>query len=125
MPILFVDKDFLNGAGITVLKTDAPYVVDKLDTHKMNLWNEALTFLGISNANTEKRERLITDEVKANEQLVEMSANTMLLKRKEAATMINKLFPALNVTVEMKTLTNENEGGGDDGEIYNGTWNAD
>lgn len=101
-PVLFVDKELLAGDPLKVMNTSAPYVVDKLDTHKMNLWNEALTFLGINNANTEKRERLITDEVKANEQLVTMSANTMLKKRKEAAETINKVFPGLDVGVELK-----------------------
>ena len=101
-PVLFVDKELLAGDPLKVMNTSAPYVVDKLDTHKMNLWNEALTFLGINNANTEKRERLITDEVKANEQLITMSANTMLKKRKEAAETINKVFPGLAVGVELK-----------------------
>lgn len=101
-PVLFVDKELLAGDPLKVMNTSAPYVVDKLDTHKMNLWNEALTFLGINNANTEKRERLITDEVKANEQLVTMSANTMLKKRKEAAETINRVFPGLDVGVELK-----------------------
>ena len=122
-PVLFLDKDMLSGLGINVLKTDAPYVVDKLDTHKMNLWNEALTFLGINNTNTEKRERLITDEVQANEQMVQMSANTMLNKRKFACEQINKLFPELSVSVEMKSFNEE--GGFEDGEVYNGIGNAD
>ena len=122
-PVLFLDKDMLAGAGISVLNTDAPYVVDKLDTHKMNLWNDALTFLGISNANTEKKERLITDEVKANDQLIQMSANVMLLKRQQAATEINKLFPDLRVTVDLKSTQalepDEDTEDTDDGEVYN------
>lgn len=122
-PVLFLDKDMLAGAGISVLNTDAPYVVDKLDTHKMNLWNDALTFLGISNANTEKKERLITDEVKANDQLIQMSANVMLLKRQQAAAEINKLFPDLRVTVDLKSTQalepEEDTEDTDDGEVYN------
>lgn len=122
-PVLFLDKDMLAGEGISVLNTDAPYVVDKLDTHKMNLWNDALTFLGISNANTEKKERLITDEVKANDQLIQMSANVMLLKRQQAAAEINKLFPDLRVTVDLKSTQalepEEDTEDTDDGEVYN------
>ncbi len=102
-PVLFFDKAIMNADSLKVLKTDAPYVVDKLDTHKMNLWNEALTYIGINNANTDKKERLITDEVNANEQLIKMSANTMLITRQKAAIEINKMF-GLNVSVSLKSF---------------------
>lgn len=100
-PVLFVDSNQISMDTLKALKTDAPYIVDKLDTHKMNLWNEALTFMGINNTNTEKKERLITNEVDANEQLVKMSANVMLKTRQQAADLINKMFD-LNVTVNIK-----------------------
>ena len=126
-PVLFVDSNQISMDTLKAIKTDAPYLVDKLDTHKMNLWNEALSFLGINNANTNKRERLISNEVEANTQLVKMSANTLLKTRKDAVTLINKMF-GLSVSVEMKTfdddvtesaLPNENktdETGGDESE---------
>ena len=61
-PFIFATKNLDIGKGITVMKTDAPYVADKLYDLKTNLWNEALTYLGISNTNTNKKERMITDE---------------------------------------------------------------
>lgn len=41
----------------------APYVADKIDEYKANLWNEFLGAIGISNININKKERLIKDEV--------------------------------------------------------------
>ena len=62
-PFIFGNKQFDISNKLNVLKTDAPYLVDKLELHKHEIWNEALTYLGIDNANTDKKERLITDEV--------------------------------------------------------------
>lgn len=84
-----------------VLKTDAPYLGDKLMVYKHNIWNEALTFLGIKNTNTDKRERLNSDEVNANNQLVTFSAETMLASRKEACQKINQMY-GLNIDVRLR-----------------------
>lgn len=103
VPVILADKATFSPDSVKAINTEAPYIVDKLDTHKMNLWNEALTFLGINNANTEKRERLITDEVTANQQHVKLSAHAMLLTRQEAVSKINKLF-GLQISVKLKSF---------------------
>lgn len=84
--------DSFNKEGLGVLKTDAPYLVDKLIADKNKLWNEAMTFLGISNANTEKKERMITDEVEANDGQIAMSAEIGLSARRQACEVINRMF---------------------------------
>lgn len=61
-PFIFGDKN-LDLNGMTVMKTDAPFIADKVRQEKNQTWNEALTYMGISNANTTKKERLVTDEV--------------------------------------------------------------
>jgi hypothetical protein len=101
IPFIFGDKA-LDVDNIKVLKTDAPFITDKLMIYKHDLWNDALTFLGIDNANTDKKERLITDEVESNNQHISMAAETMLKTRQIAAAEINKMFPGLNVTVKIK-----------------------
>ena len=90
-PVIFADKQ-LNPNAITVLKTDAPYVADKLYTLKTQKWNEALTYLGISNVNITKRERLITDEVARNQGGTIASRYSRLESRRQACKQINEMF---------------------------------
>ena len=90
-PVIYGDKN-LNTKGLTVLKTDAPYVADKLYALKMQIWNEALTYLGISNINVQKKERLITDEVTRNQGGTIASRYSRLQSRREAVEKINAMF---------------------------------
>jgi len=90
-PVIYGDKQ-LNPNALTVLKTDAPYVADKLYTLKTQKWNEALTYLGISNVNITKRERLITDEVTRNQGGTIASRYSRLESRRKACKMINNMF---------------------------------
>ena len=90
-PFIFGDSA-LNTNGVKVLKTDAPYVADRLYTLKTQIWNEALTHLGISNINITKKERLITDEVTRNQGSTIASRYSRLEARREACKAINKMF---------------------------------
>lgn len=84
VPVIIADKS-LDPDAFTVLKTDAPFVADKLSDQKAIIWGEFLTFIGINNVGMEKRERLTNDEVNANNQHIDMQAQTGLLTRQEAA----------------------------------------
>ena len=99
-PVVFGDKN-LNSKGISVLKTDAPYVADKLYTLKTQIWNEALTYLGISNINVQKKERLISDEVTRNQGGIVASRYSRLQSRREAVEKINTMF-GLNIEVNYR-----------------------
>lgn len=90
-PFIFGDKN-LNPNAIKTLKTDAPYVADKLYQLKTQIWNEALTYLGISNINITKKERLITDEVTRNQGGTIASRYSRLEARRNACREINKMF---------------------------------
>lgn len=99
-PFIFGDKA-LNTNGLKVLKTDAPFVADKLYELKTQIWNEALTYLGISNTNIMKKERMISDEVQRNQGGVIASRYSRLDSRKQACKKINEMFN-LNISVDYR-----------------------
>lgn len=99
-PFIFGDKN-LDLSGIKTLDTTSPYVADKLYELKTQYWNEALTYLGISNVNTVKKERMITDEVQRNLGGTIASRYSRLFMRQQACEQINKMF-GLNISVDYR-----------------------
>ena len=99
-PYIFGTKG-LDASGLKVLKTDAPYVADKLYQLKSQYWNEALTYLGISNTNVTKKERMISDEVMRNMGGVIASRYSRLESRRQAVEQINEMF-GLNIEVDYR-----------------------
>lgn len=99
-PFIFGDKN-LDLNGIKAISTGAPYVADSLYGLKTQIWNEALTYLGISNVNTVKKERLISDEVQRNLGGTIASRYSRLQSRKDAVKKINKMFNT-NIEVEYR-----------------------
>lgn len=99
-PVIFGDKNY-GEFSMEVLKTDSPIVFDKLQVQKHQVMNEFLTYLGINNANMDKKERLVDDEVQANNEEVESFFNSMLKAREQACKEINELF-GLNISVEKR-----------------------
>lgn len=99
-PVIIGDKA-LDPNVFRVLKTDAPYVADKLYQLKTQIWNEALTYLGISNTNTVKKERMISDEVIRNMGGTIASRYSRLESRRIACEQINKKF-GLDIWVDYR-----------------------
>ena len=99
-PFIFGSKG-LDANGIKVLQTGAPYVADKLYELKTQIWNEALTYLGISNINTVKKERMITDEVTRNQGGTVASRYSRLESRRQACKQINEMF-GLDIWVDYR-----------------------
>lgn len=95
-PFIFGDSS-LDVKGFQVLKTDAPFVADKIRQEKTQTWNEALTYLGISNTNVTKKERLISDEVIRSQGGTIASRYSRLEMRRHACREINNMFPELDV----------------------------
>lgn len=100
MPAIFADNN-IDINGIKVISTQAPYVADKLYQLKNQIWNEALTYLGISNLNINKQERLITDEVSSSQGSTISSRYSRLECRKQAVEKINEMF-GLNIEVDYR-----------------------
>ena len=99
-PFIFASKG-LDANGLKVLQTGAPYVADKLYELKTQIWNEALTYLGISNINVVKKERMITDEVTQNQGGTVASRYSRLESRRQACKQINEMF-GLDIWVDYR-----------------------
>lgn len=99
-PVIFADKN-LDINGLKVFTTDAPYVSDKLYSLKTQYFNEALTYLGISNVSFEKKERLVSDEVSRQQGGTIASRYSRLEMRRKACDKINKMF-GLNIEVDYR-----------------------
>lgn len=99
-PFIFGDKN-LDLNALKSLNTGAPYVADKIYQLKTQIWNEALTYLGISNINIQKKERLITDEVTRNQGGTIASRFSRLQARRDAVKKINDMF-GTNISVDYR-----------------------
>lgn len=110
--IIWGDKN-LDLSGVHVLKTEAPIIFDQLEIQKHMIYNECMTFLGVNNANQDKRERLVSDEVSANDQQIQVNNDVSLEARIRACKMIKEVF-GLDISVNRKKaqfdlLETENE----------------
>ena len=107
MPYIFGSKN-LDIKQIQTINTQAPYVADKLTETKNQIWNEALTFLGISNVTYQKKERLISDEVMRSLGGTVMSRYSALNERQRACDEINRMF-GLDMSVDFQDDTSLQE----------------
>lgn len=112
-PVVFGAKS-LQEKPLEVLKTDAPFVADRLREEKRAVWNEALEFLGINtNPSDKKKERLVVSEVDSNNEQIDIQAESFLLTRRKACEEINKMF-GLNVSVKRRVHDEFVDEGGDE-----------
>lgn len=90
-PVIFADKNAITPEAIKALKTEAPFIADKIADYKREIWNEFLTTMGISNL-SEKKERLISNEVDSNNELVNLNLQSFMIPRKEACRQFNEKY---------------------------------
>lgn len=109
-PVMFGTENFLEGNenSFTVFKTDCPYVADKLYELKVNLWNEALTYLGVASSVIQKKERMIKDEVNRLQGGVMANRYSRLNARQQACEEINRMF-GTNMFVEFRDIFEQNK----------------
>jgi len=119
-PAICVTKNF-DPSSIKSIATVAPFVADKIQQYKRNVWNEFLTFIGVNNIETEKKERLTNVEANANNNVVNLSADVMLLTRQQAAREFSEKWDR-KITVKRRTfdeIQQSVERGVKNGEVYN------
>ena len=100
-PVIFGDKNQLSLDTIKAVKTDAPFVANDIMQYKKEIWNEALTFLGVNNL-SEKRERLISDETNTNNELINLNLMSYLAPRKLACKQFNEKY-GMNIDVKVRS----------------------
>lgn len=71
IPYVFIQG--YEGDNIDALINGAPYILDKLYQYKIMREGELLTFFGIDNNATQKKERMSLDEINANNALINMN----------------------------------------------------
>lgn len=74
--------------------------IERLHILKVRLWNELMMHLGIDGANQDKKERLVSNEVEANAEQINLGKSLALKTRRLACEQINSKYPDLNVTVD-------------------------
>lgn len=92
LPFIFGAKSLQELGNIQVLDTSAPFVAADLAAIKRQQFAEALTYFGIENSSSEKKERLVSDEVTSNLGAVEIARECRLNARRMAADAINRMF---------------------------------
>ena len=91
-PFIFGDKNQLDGSLIKSITTEAPFIADKIMDYKKEIWNEALSYLGINNIMVEKKERMITDEANQNNELINLNLQSYLAPRQKACKEFNEKY---------------------------------
>lgn len=100
---IFVDDKLSDLSTIDLKQTGVSYIGDKLLDAYDRLEDKLLTFLGINNANTSKRERLVVDEVNSNNDEIENNLDTFFTARKKAVEEINKKF-GTSISVDINQM---------------------
>lgn len=99
-----------------VLNTESNLIVEQLQNYKTRIWSEALSFLGIDNYYTDKKERLISTEISSGSYTTESQRHAMLSSRRNACNLINDMF-GLNIEVDFRLHERVVD---NNGELYTG-----
>ena len=102
-PVIWTTDDSNITDMISTLDLNPPMVFKDLQIQKHMILNEIFTDFGINNANMDKKERMVANEVEANNEQVKASEDVLLKSREEACKRINEIF-GLNISVERRQL---------------------
>lgn len=107
-PAVFVRGDVVNGENFFFNHVKQNFVADDIQTVKRKIINEFLTEIGINNANQEKKERLVSDEVAANNDEVFVNVQHWIDNITEGLNVANALFN-LNLSVKLREYKMEDD----------------
>lgn len=91
-PVLIGDKNNSIFDNFKVLDSEAPFIADKLQLYRRKIFQEALEWLGVNCIVDEKKERLVTGETDANNEVVNLNLQAFLVPRQRACRYFNDKY---------------------------------
>ena len=117
-PAVYVKRgDGLTSEDIYYNHVRETYIANDVQLLKQSIKNDFLTEVGLNNANTDKRERLVVDEVNANNNEIQANVQHWIDNIREGLTRANKLF-GLNLSVKLRKFDGA-EGGAENEQTKN------
>jgi len=111
---VFIKKEILDGfdrkqVDVWTNHVRESFICDMVQTEKRQIIEEFLTALGINNANTDKRERLNSQEVNSNNEELKCNVSSWKENLAYCTAEVNRLFPAIDFYIGIKDYTGEEE----------------
>ena len=94
------------------------FIAGEVQDVKRTIYNEFLTRIGLNNANTDKRERLNSDEVNANNDEIKAAVSYWKKNLAKCCKEVNRIFPDIpfSITIEESESRSIIERGEESGE---------
>lgn len=126
VPVIYA-SDALEPAAVNVLDAGSdPQALSALMIAFTRSWNECLGLMGINGSNQDKKERLVADEVSANDDQIDSAKWVNLNARQYACDLINEKYN-LNISVEYRSDVEAEEKAkeaNDNGGVHDSTENG-
>lgn len=104
VPFIFGDTENFKGGNVESIDISSAFIGSDIMKYKKEIWNEALTTLGVDNF-SEKKERLVSDEVDTNNEVINLNLMSFLAPRQEACEQFNKKY-GMNISVKVRSDLN-------------------
>ena len=101
VPFIFGDSENFKKGGVESLDISSAFIGSDIMKYKKEIWNEALTFLGVDNF-SEKKERLVSDEIDTNNEVINLNLMSFLAPRQKACELFNKKY-GMNIEVKVRS----------------------
>lgn len=101
VPYIFGDTENFKKGSVESLDISSAFIGSDIMKYKKEIWNEALTFLGVDNF-SEKKERLVTEEVGTNNEVINLNLMSFLAPRQKACELFNKKYGE-NIEVKVRS----------------------
>ncbi len=106
-PAVFVNSDSINKENMFTMPAKENFISDDIQLLKRKIINEFLTDIGINNTNLDKRERLTSDEVNANNEEVKFNIMHWYDNIQEGIRRTKKLFPEIELSCTIRDYIGE------------------